>query len=842
MKIERLSFIILLCAAALLASPAPAFAWGRSRQERKETHLQKGRAALQDGFFDIAQKEFEKYLDLASTDGERAEGALLLARTLFWKGRFDEAAEFLRKREPWAVGTTFEPDFLLLRARVEFERAELGAALLLAQDFGRRFPVHPLAADAARLRAKCHLRAGEYEPAVRILSGFEAAYPASIEVPDSLLDWSAALLALKRSDEAIPVLERLVGAFPATDAAAQGRLWLGRLQADRLRFAAARETLTQVATQQNARIDRRADAWFALAAVEEACTNQAAAVAALDEVARLTADRAMRARAGAWKGTVLVRMGKPDEGVMAVREAIALMSPADAAGAQLDLADALLDTGRFETAAREFQNFLDAFADQDGAGAAVMGRGWSLWGLERHAEAAMAFDKAAGLFADRERQAEAVFKAGDAFLASGQPGLAMERYHRVATEFPASELAARARFQKAESLALMNDPAGAEAEFTALAAAQPGTALALEAQLRVARLKEGAGQWEQSLAIYDKVAGSCTNSLVCARALHGASLIRYRIGQFKDARAGFERVVSEYPNSEFAEQAFYMRGWCLYLLGNAEEALAVCRRFIEKHPESPWAPDVLFWLGEYYFNLGDYAQAERQFADLATRYPQGVLAPDALFWAGRAASAQKEFLRAIEHFSALAKNYPGSSKGAEARFAQGDALSELGNYPAAILAFEEVIVKYPSSPLVDLAWGRKGDCQFTLGKDDTKRYQEALASYRMVLDSPRADRDLKWQAEYKIGRCREKMGLPEEAVERYMNVVYGYLSDMERGTAGDPLWFTRAAFGAAAIRESQEKWREAVGVYRRVAEAAVPASAEAEERIRKIRSEHWVLF
>ncbi|HOW98661.1 MAG TPA: hypothetical protein PK634_12835, partial [Kiritimatiellia bacterium] len=47
---------------------------------------------------------------------------------------------------------------------------------------------------------------------------------------------------------------------------------------------------------------------------------------------------------------------------------------------------------------------------------------------------------------------------------------------------------------------------------------------------------------------------------------------------------------------------------------------------------------------------------------------------------------------------------------------------------------------------------------------------------------------------------------------------------------------------AAAILESQSKWREAVKVYKRVQEAGVPAAAEAELRIRQIQSEHWILF
>ena len=245
---------------------------------------------------------------------------------------------------------------------------------------------------------------------------------------------------------------------------------------------------------------------------------------------------------------------------------------------------------------------------------------------------------------------------------------------------------------------------------------------------------------------------------------------------------------------------------------------------------------MLFWLGEYHFNHGDYAAAERWFTTLAERYPDGPLADDALFWAGRAAAEKKDYLRAIEHYNELAKKYPDSPKLAETRFAQGDVLSELGQFAGAILHFEEIIKKFPNSYLVDLAWGRKGDCQFTLGKDEPTRYQEAIASYQVVLGSPRASKDLEVaggiQDRPLQGEDGPAGGSPGALRERGLRLPG---TTRRKGTPGNPLWFTRAAFSAAAIKESEEKWREAVNLYKRVIEANVPAAAEAEQRIRKIR-------
>ena len=77
-----------------------------------------------------------------------------------------------------------------------------------------------------------------------------------------------------------------------------------------------------------------------------------------------------------------------------------------------------------------------------------------------------------------------------------------------------------------------------------------------------------------------------------------------------------------------------------------------------------------------------------------------------------------------------------------------------------------------------------------------------LMTYRLILESASAPPGLRRQAEYKAGRCQEKLGRTAEAVEYYMGVVYGWLDERESGRELDATWFTRAAFGAAALKEA----------------------------------------
>jgi tetratricopeptide (TPR) repeat protein len=179
------------------------------------------------------------------------------------------------------------------------------------------------------------------------------------------------------------------------------------------------------------------------------------------------------------------------------------------------------------------------------------------------------------------------------------------------------------------------------------------------------------------------------------------------------------------------------------------------------------------------------------------------------------------------------------------RVLQGDALSELGEFSRAIVVFDDLIAKYPNSPLVSAAWGRKGDCQFTLGASDDKRYGEAVRSYRSVEKSPGVTFDLELQAEYKIGRCLDKMGRKTEAFEQYYTrVVVRYLEQAEipphEVSVAAAVWYTKAVFAVADILEADRNWRRAVKVLERVVESRVPAARDAQERIDRIRAEHWI--
>lgn len=606
----------------------------------------------------------------------------------------------------------------------------------------------------------------------------------------------------------------------------------------------AQDVLLPLANRAEVDTDLQMQAWLALAQVYMGRTNWPAALRALEQVEKFRPDQNLQGQVQQLRLTVLLRMGKVDEGLAEAHKwIVANMRQPAASALQLSLGQSLLEQGHWELAAKEYQNYLDAFADQQVA--ALLGKGWSLWQLGRYGEAANVFAKALANAQQPEDRKVALLKMADSYFAAGKYEAARERYREGLTCTTTSWETAQARYQAAECAGRLGESSVAQHEFEELIATAPPPFLRDMALLRVADLRVDEGN---AAAAYGRLVQSTSNKLIAAEALLGRGSLSYQQKHYDKALADFSNIVeitrsnqeafdlgasSRGPTSvsaaaqEIGEQAFYMSILCYAALGEEAKAVQACQDFVTAYPAASLAPAALLWLGAYFFNHGAYFEAEGAWSSIAVQYPNADEVAWALYWAGWAAFDQKKYQRAVEYYNDIVQAHPRSVLMPQTRFAQGEALSELGQFAAAILAFEEVIKKYPASSLAPLAMGRKGDCQFTLGARDAARYDEALQSYRALLGEPA----LYLQARYKRGRCYEELGKRDEALEEYRQAMESFLA--KKDVAGQ-VWFMRAALAVAAIQESKGDATAAIKAYQALIDAHTPAADEARQRIAEL--------
>ncbi|HEY5621785.1 MAG TPA: tetratricopeptide repeat protein [Pontiella sp.] len=796
------------------------------------------RASIDDGFYSLAEQQARGVLRGDPSPKEEHDAVLLLAHALWGQKRYSAMLELL---EPYDG----DPGYVYWRARACYEVRDYERALkvLSVQDETSHASIFP--PFILRLRAHVEKVSGRLEAAEASCLLFEQRYSGHPEQIGNQFDLADIYVRAGRIPEAIGVYESLL-ADHGSLAAQQAQLRLAHVihtQGAEENFDRARSLLNQLGTNEQNRLSYRIDAFVELGVLEQMAERTPDAADAMRRAIALSPDAQQRVPLKLTLARIYLQDDQIDAALRLLEECRVEAPSTDvAAELQLAKAGALFQAGQHEDAVKAYQVYLDVADDPEGTAQAYWGKGIGLWELERYAEAATVLDKAVDLLRDPAKRTEALFKAGDAYYRSGNIEAAAERYSDFVGLFPGNELMPNALYQLGLSQVKIGKLAEALVTFETIESNYEASPFAEKAALRYADTLFASQQLEKALAQYEKIGKTYEGTPSAGIALHQSGLILYQLSRFAEAQTVFERVVAEFSGNEFAPQAFYMRGFCQYLLGDIEAAVETCSRFVRDFPDSQWTPDVVFWLAEQNFNAGKYEEAGPLFLRIVTEFKSHALAPRALYWAGRCAAAQSNYVKALELFADIAKNYPEDAILPQTRFSQGDVLAELGEFARAILAFDEIIRKYPDNYLVNAALGRKGDCQFTLAASDPARYAEALSSYQAIMDRPSAPLALKLQAEYKIGRCHEKTGMPAKAFNRYMNVVYTFMNENVERSPYAVMWFTRSAFGAAALKEIDQAWVEAARIYERVVEANVPAGDEAVKRLERLKKDNWLLF
>lgn len=765
-----------------------------------------GAAILQQGKPGLLLQRLDALASVAPGAPAAAQGlpALWRARALLALERPTEATEELRKALPDATGP--------IGARL---RLELPSACLAAGD-----------TNAA-------------------LAAFQELREIPLAIPEragARLEEARLLRRLSRAEEAEKCLETLLegAAEEGGEALDRTRWQLAEWRLEREAYAAALPLLARLAGTGTAP-DVRTLALLGLSRIAEGTNDLAAATASAEAAVAAAQSLPAQWMARAGLTRLLLRSGTLERAREALRQTLELQpGHPDATRLQLEYADVLLRHEQPAAALPEYQAVLEGATDPALEAQAQRGRAECLVAIGRLAEAAVAFLRVAELAGDAAQREAFSFRAAELLRDAGLHAQAAESLARFQASFPESPLAPRAALLQGECLAAVA-PAEAEAHYLALARRFPETPEAARALFQAAQLAAARDAPTLAIERYEEVnRHPRADPALQGSSQVGAGLIHLHRFHFDRALQDFEQATAR--EGPAGEQARYLRAVALYNLGREEDAIEACRRFLEELPESPWAPDATYWMGRYHFNRQQFEEAERYFLRFVETWPTRPECDGALLWVARARFALKRWPEASAVALQLIRDFPESPLLAAARLVHGESLCERMRFDEAILAFDELLALHPESPWAVQALGRKGDSLFTLGTDDVARYRESIAVYQALLARPKLPLDMQLQAAYKIGRCHEKAGQIEPALEQYYRgVILRYAEARDNGVWPNErarAWFARAALSASDLYEQREQWTTAVAILQRMADENVPGHADAAERARRILREH----
>lgn len=291
--------------------------------------------------------------------------------------------------------------------------------------------------------------------------------------------------------------------------------------------------------------------------------------------------------------------------------------------------------------------------------------------------------------------------------------------------------------------------------------------------------------------------------------------------------------------------------------------------FVAQFPTNPLAPVAQYWVGNYYYRQQNFLEAVGNFQRIPenrnfqaifenTNGPRSRLPYQARMMAGVSAFAAQLWTDAAGengHFTLLI-NDPTCPDDivAEAFFALGDTrIAEASNtkdpplkkFAEARDHFAKIPVLFPTNRLVNLAWGRIGDCSLQLASADFRQYENATNAYWKVVTNSLADVTTRSLAEFGLGRALElqaagtaasdNAALLKAAAEHYYRIAFG--GNLTGTEHSDPYWLEKAAMAAARLAEDQKQWSIAIGIYERLRNTLEPLRAGVKDRIDRAREQ-----
>ena len=666
-------------------------------------------------------------------------------------------------------------------------------------------------AEAARiLLVKTLLADGKQDEAEKELSLIQEKAPASIRMEARY--WKAEITAARgKSEEARELFQKLVEEADGAGRDLLARSWIAIGRIDRARGKPA-----DAATALEKALDRGGDPETYLAAARE--------YLAAAQASQSLPTAALRLRDS-------VRERENDD------EKRGRFAPA-----LLLLGSATLESGNAEAAAADLDNLIKNYpASPAVAGAQVI----LAEALAKQGQESAARDQLRSLLKKPDLSAEVLYQANfalaDLLLKEGKAFESATAYESALKSAPTPKESEEALYNAALATARIPDPVGfARLEKTfseKFPESNRRAALALER----GRMLESKGDSAASRTALEEVAQLPGSGSFQAEAVLRRANSLLRAGNYPEAATAFSEFEKSFPNSPLLPQALASgieaRLRSKELTGT--QARAEFAKILSRFPESTLAPALSFQIAQTHYEEKNHGEALTAFREMAKKFPKDPLADNALYYAGLSALALGNPDEAIKLFRSLPENSPLRT---DARLAEIDACRASGDYAGGLLIANSLLANRTPD---QRAWveisRRRLACEFALGGSDKGSLERSVTTADSILKSSAADASDKNEVGFIKGRSLEQLGREDDALQAYLDVLYGRLgASATAPSQPEYLWFARAGAEAARIQEKRGDFKGALAIYRILENAGGPNQSSFARKIDDLRNRHFL--
>ncbi len=526
--------------------------------------------------------------------------------------------------------------------------AEKEAGLIAAQ-LGK-----DAAAEALYLRARVRIARREYDGAVEDLRASLKDQPAGPHAAEALYALGSTLSRTGRYEAAVQEFDALIDRFGYSPLADSAALAAVRAMTDDRKYEKA--ALRSAARFNSSANDPFSDPSLA----HEFLYSHAVALARAGD-----ADRAKRALnrlvtnypEGARTGEAYYALGQifREEGKTAL--AAAYLRRAGAYGGGTDArraaAELLLEEGKNEEAAREYEKLAEALESRFEKSWALSRAVVALYRADRTADAKSKADEFRTTYPDAKSVFEEFeLERGKNLFEKRDFKQAMDIFEEVA-DSKTRELAAAGKYWTGRTYEAQNLGQKAEKEFREVVAKHDGTPASVDAALSLGRMALRAEQWDAAAQLLKTVVDAqAVPRPAVKEAMNGLILSYEELKMYDAAVEMTRRFIDSYPGDPTIFRKKVNLGVYYYTLKYFSQAIAHFESLLGEAPAEDQA-EIRYSIGEAYFYKGDFTQAALEFL----KVPYLVIGKTEIDWTASAYDMAGRAYKMLEKFDLAVDMY-----------------------------------------------------------------------------------------------------------------------------------------------------------------------------------------
>lgn len=744
-------------------------------------------------------------------------GGLILGNPV-WAG----AQEAAQPPDPAAQGQVdrAKRDFDL--ATSFYQRKDYAQAADLYAQFRASYPTHAEANLALFREAECQFQMARlakpeeaqklYQEAYQLFQFLQNADPQGPRMDETLLRMGQSLVELKKNEEAVVPLQRLITRQVSAELKAPALFTLARAYEGLKKNAEAIENYKQLRTQFPESI-YYAPATYLQAEAENERKNSKEALKLLQELTAgdrkidISADPLLPAKALLAQGRILYADRKYAEAAKAYTQVTsAAPNTAQEQQALLGLAWCRFYTEDYAAARQTAEELLKRSLPKDVESSCLYLIGSSYYHQKVYQDSIEPFRKYLALAADDELRREAWYQLTWAYLLNGQGAEALKQAEDLLKAGVPVDRASDLRYLSGRVHAEADRWPLAEKEFLA-SREMAGGQYRDDAAYALAQSYFNQQKYEQAIEAYDwfvtnfskddRVAEAIRTSADAAlqlkryddasaridrlvqidpnqkdadKLLYQQALSQYQQGEYEPMAKTLTHLMEVYPNSEYAAQAQYWLGWIAEQAQDASKAKQLYEVFLQKYPTSQWRQEVTRRLAVLYYRDGDKQKAYDLLVELLNSPEVSNLQPEICFWMALIAEQRGEYETILKIMDTLETRNSDAAVHERISTARCRALLALQRWDEARTVCQTALKKWPQSRFrPEWLWG-KGRCDWGQHKleEAQANFEEALIALNQIGST---DLSFEVQLYFDTGEVLREGGKLRAAVREYQKVA-----------------------------------------------------------------------